>query len=137
MAKILVIGSDIALLEGLAQTLGATGHLPTMASGIAEAIERATGSPPLVVVVERGLAASSTEVLRIPLAPGGALVLYNTEALGERPAIPRAVQRVTLAELTLPLERQRLVALAQHLEGRVISTGRGRHATPDEMERLA
>lgn len=137
MAKILVIGSDIALLEGLAQTLGATGHAPVLASSVAEAVERAAGAPPLIAVVERALAASGTEVLRLPLAPGGALVLYNSEAAGDRPAIARAVQRLTLAELTLPLERQRLVALAQHLEGRAISAGRGGHATSGEQEHRA
>jgi hypothetical protein len=35
------------------------------------------------------------------------------------------VQRVVLADLTLPLERNRLMALVQHVEDRAKTTGRG------------
>jgi hypothetical protein len=40
------------------------------------------------------------------------------------------VQRAVLADLTLPLERNRLVALVQHVGQRAQATGRGR--TDDE-----
>jgi hypothetical protein len=131
MARIVIIGREVALVEGLAQTLGATGHAPMIATSVPDAIELTAGSPPLLAVVERALAEGSAEALRIPLAPGGALVLYQSDPGAGRAALSRAVQRLTLAELTLPLERQRLVALAQSVEGRAISTGRGGQASPD------
>ena len=137
MARIVIIGRDVALVEGLAQTLAATGHQPVLATSVADAIELTAGSPPLLAVIERPLAEGSAEALRVPLAPGGALVLYQSDPAVPRVPLSRAVQRLTLAELTLPLERQRLVALAQSVEGRAISTGRGGHALPDEQERRA
>ena len=133
MARSGIIGSDVALVEGLAQTLGATGHCPAVAASVTDAIETTAGSPPLIAVVERALAAASAEALRIPLAPGGALLVYDSMATAPRAPLPRAVQRITLAELTLPLERQRLGALVQHVEGRAISAGRaGRDSAEQE-----
>ena len=131
MARLVIIGRDVALVEGLAQTLGATGHQPVTAASVADAIEQTAGSPPLIAVVERALAEGSAEALRLPLAPGGALVLYQPDPTSDRAPLSRAAQRLTLAELTLPLERQRLVALVQSVEGRAISTGRGGQMSPD------
>ena len=134
---ILLVGTDAALLEGLAQTLGAVGHQSRIAHSVAEAAERCAGDPPLIAVVERALA-SSGEALRLPLQPGGALVLYRGAGEVATATVPRAVQRLTLAELTLPLERQRLVAIAQHVRERARSTGRGgRPAAEGEEERFA
>ena len=81
------------------------------------------------------------------LAPGGAVVLFRsvgddgrdasseqdgsggdaTGAAGAAPpaALPPALQRTTLAELALPLERHRLVALVQRVEERARRAGRG------------
>lgn len=131
MARIVIVGRDSALVEGLAQTLAATGHQPAIAGSVSEAVETTAASPPLVAVIERELAASSADALRLPLAPGGALVLYGLEPSSRGVPLPRAVQRLTLAELSLPLERQRLVALVQNVEGRAIRTGRGGQALPE------
>jgi hypothetical protein len=75
--------------------------------------------------VSRALAAeASSEMLGIPLAPGGALVLYHS--VGSQPsALPPALLRAVLADLTLPLERNRLVALVAHVQERAVRTGRG------------
>ena len=121
---ILLVGSDAALLEGLAQTLAARGYVTAVAAGLQEAKECAATNAPLVVVVDRELAASAPGlVLGIPLVRGGALVAFHQRV--EQPALlPPPVQRALLADLALPLERHRLLALVQHVEERVRATGR-------------
>lgn len=131
MAMILLVGTDAALLEGLAQTLGAVGHRSRIAHSIAEGAEATAGEPALIAVVERAIAAGSSDALRLALQPGGALVLFNAPGEASSP-LGRSVQRLTLAELTLPLERQRLVALVQHVEERARRAGRvGGARTPE------
>jgi DNA-binding NtrC family response regulator len=123
MAMILLVGTDAALLEGLAQTLGAVGHRSRIAHSVAEAAEATANEPALIAVVERAIAAGSSDALRLSLQPGGALVLFRAPGESSTP-LGRSVQRLTLAELTLPLERQRLVALVQHVEERARRAGR-------------
>lgn len=135
MATILLIGPDAPLLEGLSQTLAATGHRPILAGSVAEAIEHAASSLPIVAVVERGLATSSSEVLRLPLAPGGTLVLYRPGTMADPPLSP-TLQRAVLADISLPLERHRLIALVQSVVDRARITGRDRHRTPPEHRAL-
>jgi hypothetical protein len=132
MAAVLLIGSDMALLEGLAQTLAGAGHRCRLSPTPEEVAEVAPGAPPLVIVAERGDAEQS---LRLPLAPGGALILYRDgdEAAG---ALPAAVQRAVLADLALPLERKRLLALIEYVEERAARTGRVRDQTPPERRAL-
>jgi DNA-binding NtrC family response regulator len=132
MTTLLLVGTDAALLEGLSQTFAALGYVPRVATALQDARELAAAEPPLIAVVDRVLAASAgTDALAIPLAPGGALVLFS--AVGSRPVVlPATLQRSVLADLALPLERNRLVALVQHVEGRVRATGRGRRNTPPE-----
>src|SRR6185312_3386140 len=128
MGQILLVGTDLPLLEGLAQTFPALGFAPLVAQSLREARELAAHNPPLVALVSRALAAESTaDMLSIPLAPGGALVLYR--AVGSvLVTLSPTVQRTVLADLTLPLERNRLMALVQHVGERARATGR----TPDE-----
>ncbi|HEU4642149.1 MAG TPA: hypothetical protein VFS44_06805 [Gemmatimonadaceae bacterium] len=130
MATILLIGHDAALLEGLAQSLAGAGHRPRIAHTAAEGLETAVVFPPLAVIVERRLALADPELLRIPLARGGALLLYRTDDSGPATLAPPQ-QRLVLADLTLPLERHRLLALVQRVAERVRATG-GRHPTPPE-----
>ena len=126
MTQILLVGNELPLLEGLAQSFAALGFTPIVAQSVHEARELAAQSPPLIAVISRGLAApATTDTLSIPLAPGGALVLYRV--LGSPlVTLSPTVQRVVLADLTLPLERNRLVALVQHVGERARTTGRGR-----------
>lgn len=135
MATILLIGPDAPLLEGLAQSLAAVGHQPVLTNSIAEAMEHASATPPMVGVVERGMALASTDALRLPLAPGGTLVLYRPGTPAEPPLTP-AFQRAVLADISLPLERHRLIALVQSVVDRARVTGRDRHRTPPEHRAL-
>lgn len=132
--NVLLVGEDGALLEGLSQSFAAMGYAPHAVATLHEAREAASASAPLLAVVERVLASkASAEALAIQLAPGGAIVLYHSA--GESPlAIPPALQRSVLADLTLPLERNRLMALAQHVHERVRTTGRGSRTTPPEQQ---
>lgn len=134
MPMILLVGTDFPLLEGIAQTLAAVGHRPVLAHTVAEALRLPSGERALVAVVDRALALASSEVQRLPLAPGGALLLYHSA--GAAASIPPALQRHVLADLTLPLERQRLVALVQSVRDRAQVTGRGRTDTPEERRRV-
>ena|SRR5688500_9367360 len=131
MATILLVGTDVPLLEGLAQTLAAVGHNTRLASTLAEAMEVAAAEPPLVAVIERTLIQPMGDPLRIPLARGGTIVVYRPDGAAAGP-LPVALQRAALADLKLPLERHRLVTLLQHVEARARTTGRDRSQTPPE-----
>lgn len=134
---ILLVGSDAALLEGLAQTLAARGYTTLAASGLEEAQECAGASPPLVAVVERDLAAEAPAlVLGIRLVRGGALVVFH-QRTEEASVLAPAVQRALLADLALPLERHRLLALVQHVEDRARATGRQMNDSESQRERFS
>jgi len=125
MTQILLVGRETALLEGLAQSFGAMGLSTTVTPTLNEARETAAQQAPLIAIVSRSLAAEATgETLNIPLAPGGALVLYRAGA-GGGAALSPTMQRTVLADLALPLERNRLVAIVQHVGERAKTTGRG------------
>jgi DNA-binding NtrC family response regulator len=132
--NVLLVGEDAALLEGLAQSFAALGYMPRVVLSLHEAREGAVADPPLLAVVDGLLAAeSSADALAVQLSPGGALVLYHSNA-DERPLIPPTLQRAVMADLALPLERNRLIALAQRVSERVRATGRSRRQTPPEQE---
>lgn len=135
--RVLLVGAEPALLEGLAQSFAAQGYSPRVVGSLTEARDTARQTPPLLVLVDQALAAeSAADAAAVPLSPGGALLLFRTTA-DQRAAIPAALQRLVLAELTLPLERNRLFALAQHIQDRVIATGRmHRRNTPTEQRSI-
>jgi len=136
MTHVLLVGKEVALLEGLAQSLAALGHEPAVATSLAEARDLAALEPPLVLVVSRSLASSAgAELLGIPLAAGGARLLYRAAAAPLAPLLP-ALQRSVLADLTLPLERHRLAALVQSLGERARVTGRTLSHTPPPDTRV-
>ena len=124
MATILLIGSNGAMLEGLAQSLINAGHTTHYAHTAAQGVEYSSlADRPLVVVVERRSAESDPDALRIPLASGGAVLLCHAE--GDAPSsLPPAMHRYVLADLTLPLERNRLQALIFRLADRARVTRR-------------
>jgi len=129
---LLLVGSDGALLEGLSQSLGALGYATMATHELRDARDLATSRAPLIAVVEATLAAAShADALGISLAAGGALVLYNVTGKGQAPVLSPTLQRAVLANITLPLERQRLVALVQHVAERVRTTGRRRDTPPE------
>ena len=126
MLNILLVGSDLPLLEGLAQSLASAGFAPVVAQTLRDGRELALQRAPLVAVISRQFAASSPgDTLSIPFAPGGALLLYRSAGAPVF-ALSPSMQRAVLADLTLPLERNRLMALVHHVAGRARATGRGR-----------
>lgn len=130
---LLLIGRDDALLEGLAQLLAGAGHGVQVAATVRDAEELAAQGAPLLVLIDRSavLPDHGESASRIPLAPGGAFVLYRTTSdQGGSLALAHAIARQTLADLSLPLERQRLVALAQYVKARARESGRIRFDTP-------
>jgi DNA-binding NtrC family response regulator len=132
MTHVLLVGEEVALLEGLAQSLGAQGHDPVVATSLAEARDLALSQAPLVLVVSRSLASSAgAELLAIPLAAGGARLLYRAATVPLAPLLP-TLQRSVLADLTLPLERHRLSALVTSLGDRARVTGRSIRPTPPD-----
>ena len=131
---ILLVGGDAALLEGVVQTLAARGYATTVSSSLQDAAECCGGNPPLVAVIDRDLAAEAPGlVLGIPLVRGGAVVVFH-QKVEELAMLAPALQRALLADLALPLERNRLLALVQHVEERARATGRRSHDTPTSTE---
>lgn len=136
---ILLVGSDSALLEGLAQSFAARSCPICVAPGLTEAHEAVSRNPPLVAVIDRALAVSAPgKTLALPLAPGGAIVLFHQSSDDIAPLAP-ALQRALLADLALPLERHRLFALVQHVTERAQATGRRtpEAATPPTDETIS
>lgn len=132
MTYVLLVGKDVALLEGLSQSLATLGHTPRVAHDLSEARQIAAAQAPLVLVADRALASSSgAELLGTPLSAGGARILYRLASSAMAPLLP-ALQRAVLADLTLPLERHRLAALVQSVAERARLAGRSTKHTPPE-----
>jgi DNA-binding NtrC family response regulator len=130
--NVILVGTDAALLEGLAQSFATSGLTPHVVGTLYEACEVAADAAPIMVVIDRHIAATSGgDALAIQLAPGGSLVLYRGSAEQEVLATPAILQRAVMAELTLPLERNRLVALATHVRERAVETGRTPAPSPE------
>ncbi len=123
MATILLIGTDGALLEGLVQLLSGSGHTAHMVHTLEEGRELAALRPPLAVLVETRIALAESDAIPTPMARGGAVLLYRTD--DSRPTLlPPTLQRSVLADLSLPLERHRLLTLIQCMADRALATGR-------------
>ncbi len=132
---ILLVGRDESLMEGLTQLLAGSGHRVRLAQSIDEAEEIAAATPPLLMVLHRATVADDggARVAQIALAPGGAYVLYRTTSdEGDSLSLARSIARQTLADLSLPLERHRLLALAQYVSARARESGRAHFDTPPE-----
>ena len=130
MALILVIGSDPALLEGVSQALGGAGHQVTVAHDVSEAMENLHGLRPLVALVNRDHLVDGLTAFAVPVAKGGAVMTYHSADDEPRKSYP--ARRAPLAELQLPLERQRLLALVKFVDDRAKTCGH----TPEEMDAI-
>ena len=122
MTALLLVGTDCALIEGVAQILTAANHKLFFAPSLADALDAVGEVRPLVVLVERSAIDEIRMTLRVPLAPGGAFVVFHGDDETTSP-LPHRVQRATLAELELPLERQRLTDLIRYVESRAQTVG--------------
>lgn len=133
MAFILVVGSDQSLLEGLSQTLVGVGHHVVLARDVAEAHDALRGTCPLVALVDRDALIADRAECPLPLMRGGALVTFRgTEDTAGH--FPFRLPRATLAELQLPLERQRLLALVKFVEDRARASGRALDGDASDRE---
>lgn len=131
VAKVILVGTDVALLEGLAQTLVGFGHAVSFATTVAEAAGSLSDDLPALAVVSSQALEEGGFGMTLPLTPGGALIVYGTSHT-DRPFLPTKLQRATLAHLVLPLERHRLVALVQSFESRSRTTGRSTRDEPGD-----
>lgn len=129
MATIILIGTEDALLEGLSQALAFAGHAPYIARTVPEGMELAALRTPLAMLIETRLAMAEPDLVRTPVARGGALLLYHVDDNAST-VLPPALQRLVLADLSLPLERHRMLALVQRLAERARATG-WRDAPPE------
>lgn len=123
MAKVILVGADTALLEGLAQTLLGLDHDVLFATTVGEAGALANDNMPALTVVSSAALEDAGFGAALPLSLGSALIVYGATH-DERPFLPTRLQRATLAHLVLPLERHRLVALIQSFDSRSRTTGR-------------
>lgn len=136
MAKVILVGADVALLEGLAQTLIGLGHNVSFAATVAEAAGSLSEDLPALAVVSSQALEEAGVGMTLPLTPGGAMIVYGTSH-DDQPFLPTKLQRSTLAHLVLPLERHRLVALVQSFDHRSRTTGRStREDTGGELTAL-
>jgi DNA-binding NtrC family response regulator len=134
VASILVVGPDTALLEGVAQTLVGAGHQAVIARDIPEALETLHGSHPLLALVECEELQTRGAMLQSIVAHGGAVLAFHCDEDDSR--LPYRIKRSTLAELMLPLERQRLLALVKYVENRARAAGRDSVADGDAEKRI-
>jgi hypothetical protein len=132
MTALLLVGTDNALIEGIAQLLTAADHKLYFAPSLADALESVGDVRPLMILVERSAIDEIRMTLRVPLAPGGAFVVFHGDDTTAGP-LPHRVQRATLAELSLPLERQRLLALIRYVEKRAQTVGWDSIGNGEEM----
>ena len=122
MASILVVGPDAALLEGVAQTLVGAGHQVQTASDIPEALQSLGDNRPLLALVSCEELQGRGPMMQAMVAQGGAVLAFHCDDDDSR--LPYRIKRNTLAELKLPLERQRLLALVKYVENRARAAGR-------------
>jgi hypothetical protein len=123
VAKVILVGADVALLEGLAQTLLGFGHEVSFAGTVGEVAGMFLADRPAIAVVSADSLINAGLGATVPLSSGGALIVYGTSH-EDRPVLPTRLQRSTLAYLVLPLERHRLMALVQSFDSRSRTTGR-------------
>ena len=131
----MLVGTDVALLEGLAQTLVGFGHDVSFAATVAEAAGSLSADLPALAVVSCQALGEAGMGTTLPLTPGGAMIVYGTSR-DAQPFLPTKLQRATLAHLVLPLERHRLLALVQSFDSRSRTTGRSTQEDPDDDFRL-
>lgn len=131
MARVILVGADVALLEGLAQTLVGLGHDISFAATVAETAGSLSEDLPAMAVVSAEALAEAGAGMTLPLTPGGAMIVYG-KSHSDQPFLPTKLQRATLAHLVLPLERHRLVALVQSFDSRSRTTGRSARDEPGD-----
>lgn len=126
---VLIVGGDAALREEVLQSLRATGVTGEGCEDLSCAREMAAEAPPLALVIGAELSTAQQGAGGIPLRPGTAVILFRDDVSAARPT-QQVFGRSLVAELSLPLERARLMTLLQRIVARARITGRDRRA-PD------
>lgn len=137
MANVVLLGTDPALLEGIAQALAAAGHTPIVIDDQADLLTVARAEGTTVLVTERALLLAPDVIERLPATLGtNALIVFHTDAHTDATrdhagsaAVAQRLHRLVLADLCLPLERHRLVALVRCVEE--LAERAGRSQAPD------
>lgn len=124
---VLIVGGDAAMREGVLQTLRASGVSGAGCETVPSAAEIAAEAPPLALVIDVKLSRVQEGAGRIPLLPGGAVILFR-EGISAAVPTQQVFGRSLVAELSLPLERARLMTLLQRIVARARITGRDRRA---------
>lgn len=131
---VLSIGGNSAVMEGIAQTLASSGFRVASVASADEAVGAVVAESPLILLLPAELASAHPGLLRLPRREVGSTIVWRDS---DSPTTPLALstRRYVLAELRLPLERQRLVSLARHVANRAVELGRdgdGRAAPPEQ-----
>src|SRR5260221_12638667 len=96
MTNVMLVGTDLALLEGLAQSLARLGHRPAVTTSYAVAADLAAIHPPLVLVADRSKACNAgAEMLTGTILAGGARLLYRSGSFTLAP-LSQTLQRAVL-----------------------------------------
>ena len=135
MARVILVGADVALLEGLAQTMLGFGHEVLFAATVGEKAGALNANEPAIAVISSEALEDEDIALSLPITTGSAINVYG-KSHTDKPFLPPKVQRSTLAHLVLPLERQRLLALVQSFDMRSRTTGRSRREEAAEDSEL-
>jgi len=130
---VLAVGGDEVVLEGIVQTLVASGFRVRHSADAADAADAAAEEAPLLMLVSSRLDGRLAELMRLPRQARGAVVLWHSSR--ERRAVMAPwLQRGVLAELELPLERARLLALSRFVLDRYVEAGRGENGDSHSHE---
>ncbi len=134
MANVVLLATDPGVLEALAQTFVGSGHRTLLADDTADLLTIARAAGTTVLVTERSLLLAPEVAERFPARLGAnALIAFHTaEARDDEcsPAMAQRLHRLVLADLCLPQERTRLLALIGAVEQLAERADRG-----VEMER--
>lgn len=122
---VLIVGGDSAVQEGVLQSVRSAGLVAEWCPDVPSALDAVAEGPPVALVVHADYARAGEELRHLAPAPGGAVIVFHDIEQAPRP-IEASLGRAVIAELRLPLERTRLVALLSHLVTRARITGRDR-----------
>src|SRR6188508_366289 len=77
VAKVILVGVDVALLEGLAQTLLGFGHDVLFSATVGEVAGALNEHQPALAVISAEALENEELGTTLPITPGGALIVYR------------------------------------------------------------
>jgi hypothetical protein len=133
----LVLGASDALVEGIVQVMAGADVRVRVARTLDDVELFASHERPFLILVDRAWASEEygSRLSDVVSTSGAALIVYHThEDTKPIVAVSRALARLTLADLELPLERHRLLALTSYVQARARESGRLRRELRAESE---